>query len=319
MIDRRTTPAGRARIIEGNVRDKWILMGIEGGRGREGASALFWDEIEVGRSLSGEDGSFIGAEILTESGPDAAFASDGHGEDTGPFIIVIIMIHDVIAIAVGLIGGAHVLLPELSITWILERHGGGIWVVCREGGDQWIAELGLRRKKRRRIVEREEIGGLVYVVMIVRVGGVVGPRDADPVGIEGIGGGEVGEGRDGSRGCGMKVEDIGGCRWGDTSWRRIGLAGLMAGADGGGLAVKFDVGAATLALDTFGLSRSATAKETERRAGVPQGLAPSHGREDWTHWSHACLEVVAREAEDEPFRREPGLTSGFSSAWHLLM
>jgi len=34
MIDRRTTPAGRARIIEGNVRDKWILMDIEGGWGR---------------------------------------------------------------------------------------------------------------------------------------------------------------------------------------------------------------------------------------------------------------------------------------------
>jgi len=319
MIDRRTTPARRARIIEGNVRDKWILMGIEGGWGREGTSALFWDEIEVGRSLSGEDSSFIGAEILTDSGPDTALASNRHGEDTGPFIIVIIIIHDVIAVTVGLIGGTHVLLPELSITWILERHGGGIWVIWREGRDQRIAELRLRRKKRRGIVERDEIGGLAYVIMIVRVGGVVGPRDTDPVGVESIGRGRVGKGRDGSRRWGMKVEDIGGCRWGDTGWRRIRLAGLMAGADGGGLAVKFDVGAATLALDTFGLSRSATAKETERRAGVPQGLAPSQGREDWTHWSHACLEVVAREAEDEPFRREPGLTSGFSSAWHLLM
>jgi len=319
MIDRRTTPARRARIIEGNVRDKWILMGIEGGWGREGTSALFWDEIEVGRSLSGEDSSFIGAEILTDSGPDTALASNRHGEDTGPFIIVIIIIHDVIAVTVGLIGGTHVLLPELSITWILERHGGGIWVIWREGRDQRIAELRLRRKKRRGIVERDEIGGLAYVIMIVRVGGVVGPRDTDPVGVESIGRGRVGEGRDGSRRWGMKVEDIGGCRWGDTGWRRIRLAGLMAGADGGGLAVKFDVGAATLALDTFGLSRSATAKETERRAGVPQGLAPSQGREDWTHWSHACLEVVAREAKDEPFRREPGLTSGFSSAWHLLM
>jgi len=319
MIDRRTTPARRARIIEGNVRDKWILMGIEGGWGREGTSALFWDEIEVGRSLSGEDSSFIGAEILTDSGPDTALASNRHGEDTGPFIIVIIIIHDVIAVTVGLIGGTHVLLPELSITWILERHGGGIWVIWREGRDQRIAELRLRRKKRRGIVERDEIGGLAYVIMIVRVGGVVGPRDTDPVGVESIGRGRVGKGRDGSRRWGMKVEDIGGCRWGDTGWRRIRLAGLMAGADGGGLAVKFDVGAATLALDTFGLSRSATAKETERRAGVPQGLAPSQGREDWTHWSHACLEVVAREAKDEPFRREPGLTSGFSSAWHLLM
>ena len=319
MIDRRTTPARRARIIEGNVRDKWILMGIEGGWGREGTSALFWDEIEVGRSLSGEDSSFIGAEILTDSGPDTALASNRHGEDTGPFIIVIIIIHDVIAVTVGLIGGTHVLLPELSITWILERHGGGIWVIWREGRDQRIAELRLRRKKRRGIVERDEIGGLAYVIMIVRVGGVVGPRDTDPVGVESIGRGRVGKGRDGSRRWGMKVEDIGGCRWGDTGWRRIRLAGLMAGADGGGLAVKFDVGAATLALDTFGLSRSATAKETERRAGVPQGLAPSQGREDWTHWSHACLEVVAREAKDEPFRREPGLTSGFSSEWHLLM
>jgi len=259
MIDRRTTPAGRVRVIEGNVRNKWILMRVERGWGRKSASAVFWDEIEIGRSLSRKDGSFIRAKILAESGPDAALASNGHGEDTGPFIIVIIIVHDVIAVAVELVGRAHVLLPELSITWILERHGGGIWVICREGRDQRMAELGLRRKKRRGIVEREEIGGLAYVVMAVRAGGVVGPWGSDPVGVEGIGGG-VGEGRDGSRRWGMEVEEIGGGRWRDTGGRRIGLAGLMAGADGGGLAVEFDVRAATLALDTLGLSRSATAK-----------------------------------------------------------
>jgi hypothetical protein len=34
-----------------------------------------------------------------------------------------------------------------------------------------------------------------------------------------------------------------------------------------------------------------------------QGLQPSQGRLDWTHWSQACFEVVARVAEAEPFRR----------------
>jgi len=171
----------------------------------------------------------------------------------------------------------------------------------------------LGRKKGGRAVGREEVGGLAYVGVAVGVGGVVGPRDSDPVWVEGIGGGGLGDGGDGGRGWRrMEVEDVGG------GGRRIGLAGLMAGADGGGLAVEFDVGAAGFALDAFGLSSQRQVRDGGR-AGAPQGLAPSQGSEDWTHWSHACLEVVAREAEDAPFRREPGLASAFSSAWHLLM
>jgi len=43
MVEGRATPAGRVRVIEGNIREKWILVGVEGGWGREGASAVFWD------------------------------------------------------------------------------------------------------------------------------------------------------------------------------------------------------------------------------------------------------------------------------------
>lgn len=71
---------------------------------------------------------------------------------------------------------------------------------------------------------------------------------------------------------------------------------------------------------------------------LAQGLAPSQGREDWTHWSQACLEVVARLAAPEPLRRElpaavdsplPGAPPTdeeeleervcLRSGWHLLM
>ena len=41
------------------------------------------------------------------------------------------------------------------------------------------------------------------------------------------------------------------------------------------------------------------------------GLAPSQGRLDWTHWSQACFEVVAREAA-EPFLRIVAEGGGFS-------
>jgi hypothetical protein len=53
---------------------------------------------------------------------------------------------------------------------------------------------------------------------------------------------------------------------------------------------------------------------------LQQGLAPSHGKVDWTHWSQACLEVVALLAEEVPLRRE-GVeeTRGFSLGWHLLI
>lgn len=36
---------------------------------------------------------------------------------------------------------------------------------------------------------------------------------------------------------------------------------------------------------------------------LAQGLAPSQGKEDWTHWSQACLDVVALLAAPEPLRR----------------
>jgi hypothetical protein len=52
---------------------------------------------------------------------------------------------------------------------------------------------------------------------------------------------------------------------------------------------------------------------------LQQGLAPSHGNVDWTHWSQACFEVVALLVEEVPLRRE-GVeeTRGFSLGWHLL-
>lgn len=46
-------------------------------------------------------------------------------------------------------------------------------------------------------------------------------------------------------------------------------------------------------------------------------MQPSQGRLAWTHWSQACFDVVAREAEAEPFLREVD-GSVFSFAWHLL-
>jgi hypothetical protein len=51
------------------------------------------------------------------------------------------------------------------------------------------------------------------------------------------------------------------------------------------------------------------------------GLAPSQGMLPVTHWSQACLEVVARHAATPPLRRWFGavVTGGFSDAWHLLI
>jgi hypothetical protein len=55
----------------------------------------------------------------------------------------------------------------------------------------------------------------------------------------------------------------------------------------------------------------------------PHGLLPSHGRLLCTHWSHACLLVVALVGAVVPFRRPGGPAeegaSAFSAAWHLLM
>jgi hypothetical protein len=95
--------------------------------------------------------------------------------------------------------------------------------------------------------------------------------------------------------------------------------GIVAGTDGGGLAMEFDIGASAFALDTFDwmIAFRKTDKAGEKNGNTPQGLLPSQGREDWTHWSQACLEVVARDAEAEPFRL-PWTGAGFSFAWHLL-
>ncbi|KAF9483216.1 hypothetical protein BDN70DRAFT_874095 [Pholiota conissans] len=51
---------------------------------------------------------------------------------------------------------------------------------------------------------------------------------------------------------------------------------------------------------------------------LAHGLQPSQGSESWTHWSQACFDVVARDADAEPFLRAPVFGSGFSFAWHLL-
>ena len=57
----------------------------------------------------------------------------------------------------------------------------------------------------------------------------------------------------------------------------------------------------------------------EQKGGAQQGLAPSQGREAWTHWSQACLEVVARDAAAAaPFLRALCPGSGRSPAWHLF-
>ena len=37
-----------------------------------------------------------------------------------------------------------------------------------------------------------------------------------------------------------------------------------------------------------------------------------------THWSQACLEVVARVAEVEALRLLLGALEGFSAEWHLF-
>lgn len=57
------------------------------------------------------------------------------------------------------------------------------------------------------------------------------------------------------------------------------------------------------------------------KAHSQQGLAPSQGSVDCTHWSHACLDVVARQAAAAPLRLWLGalVVGGFSLAWHLLM
>ena len=51
---------------------------------------------------------------------------------------------------------------------------------------------------------------------------------------------------------------------------------------------------------------------------LQQGLEPSQGRFVMTHWSQACLEVVARVAEVEPLRLLFGAPVGFSEEWHLF-
>lgn len=54
-------------------------------------------------------------------------------------------------------------------------------------------------------------------------------------------------------------------------------------------------------------------EESSVEQGSQQGFEPSHGRLVITHWSHACLEVVARLAEVEPLRLLFGALEGFSA------
>lgn len=49
-----------------------------------------------------------------------------------------------------------------------------------------------------------------------------------------------------------------------------------------------------------------------REIHLEQGFEPSQGRFVTTHWSQACLEVVARVAEVEPLRLLFGEPEGFS-------
>lgn len=61
-------------------------------------------------------------------------------------------------------------------------------------------------------------------------------------------------------------------------------------------------------------------RNQHRKLNLPHGLQPSHGKLDWTHWSQACFDVVARQLDALPFLRVfPELGNGFSFAWHLLM
>jgi len=88
------------------------------------------------------------------------------------------------------------------------------------------------------------------------------------------------------------------------------------------LTVKFDKSATKLSLDAFCYQCHNINIEKKNKDGLlgtlPQGLQPSQEVLAWTHWSHTCLEVVAREADAEPFLRTPVVGNGFSLAWHLL-
>ncbi|KAJ7887228.1 hypothetical protein B0H14DRAFT_3430724 [Mycena olivaceomarginata] len=74
------------------------------------------------------------------------------------------------------------------------------------------------------------------------------------------------------------------------------------------------------------------AQKCTKKHDSPHGLLPSHGKLLWTHWSHACLLVVALVAAVVPFllsppprefraaaeEPEPEDKRAFSAAWHLL-
>lgn len=53
-------------------------------------------------------------------------------------------------------------------------------------------------------------------------------------------------------------------------------------------------------------------REGREEGDSPQGLHPSHGRLLCTHWSHACLDVVAREACESVPRRRPVPEGGWA-------
>jgi hypothetical protein len=92
----------------------------------------------------------------------------------------------------------------------------------------------------------------------------------------------------------------------------------VARADWSGLTVKLDKGTPAVSLNAFGW-RKVRMRERDERSDLPHGLDPSQGRLVCTHWSQDCFEVVAREAEEAPLRREfAAADGGFSFAWHLF-
>lgn len=88
----------------------------------------------------------------------------------------------------------------------------------------------------------------------------------------------------------------------------------MTRPDGGGLTMEFYKSTTAFAGDAFSLRWvyywHVVSEEDIKH--LQQGLEPSQGRFVITHWSQACLEVVARVAEVEPLRLLFGALVGFS-------
>ena len=141
------------------------------------------------------------------------------------------------------------MLPELRITWLLERHRRDIGVVGGDSGEQSV-ERGLGR-------EKGGFRGVAHLGMRVHIGVSPGKGAGTPrvvrrrnVRVQGKGG--VGDRRDGGGWRRIEVEEVGRGRSGNPGRRGMNGTRLMAGADRGSLTMEFDVGATTFALDTLG-------------------------------------------------------------------